>query len=103
MSILLALFIGAVIGVIAGFILREGVDHLIINAVLGIAGAVFGLGLYYLNSSAGTEGSLFSGRGILCSLVGALLFVLLFNLLHKSLPQKTDPAKQEDSKNSDDD
>jgi uncharacterized membrane protein YeaQ/YmgE (transglycosylase-associated protein family) len=88
MSILLALIIGGGIGTAAAFILKENFNLLAVDIIFGIAGSVFGL-LVYVASIGGVSGfGLFDPLGALCMLIGALLFVLLFNGIHSLFPKQ---------------
>ncbi len=90
MGILLSLLIGLAVGGAAGFFLSErGFDHLLVNAVIGIAGSLLGLTGYFFLTAGTASTALFSLPAALCSILGALIFVLLLNGLHKIVPKRT--------------
>ena len=82
MALLLAIIVGLVIGGLTSYVWQENLDSLAINLLFGIAGAIFGTGFYYFVLSNATSGGLFSLAGFLTSVIGAFIFVLIFNWLH---------------------
>jgi uncharacterized membrane protein YeaQ/YmgE (transglycosylase-associated protein family) len=90
MSLLLALIVGVAIGTIGGFLLQENFDLLLLNCLMGVAGAILGGAVYFFSDSAAGY-LLFSWSGALASVVGALLFVLIFSALHRAAPEKPSP------------
>jgi uncharacterized membrane protein YeaQ/YmgE (transglycosylase-associated protein family) len=82
MALLIAIILGIAVGGLASYIWQENLDSLAINIVFGLAGAVFGTGIYYFVLDNATSAGLFNLIGLLTSLLGAIIFVLIFNLLH---------------------
>ena len=87
MSILIAMIIGLVTGVVAGALMKENYDLLFMNSVLGIAGGLLGLGVYAITAS-GDESVLFSWTAVTFEVLGALITVGILNLLHRAAPDK---------------
>jgi uncharacterized membrane protein YeaQ/YmgE (transglycosylase-associated protein family) len=97
MALLLAIIIGVAVGAIGGFLLQENYDLLVLNVLMGLAGAIIGDAVYYF-SSDNVEYLLFSWGGAVSQFAGALLFVLLFSMLHKATPNKVvDPRSDDES------
>ena len=88
MSLFMAIIIGTTIGTIGGFILQENFDLLVLNVCMGLVGAVLGDVIYYFAS--GNDYFLFTLGGAVSQAAGALLFVLIFSLLHKAAPDTDD-------------
>jgi uncharacterized membrane protein YeaQ/YmgE (transglycosylase-associated protein family) len=85
MSLLMALLIGIIVGVVASAVFGPDPEKVLINCLLGLAGAILGLVIYVL-TFAGVRTSLFDPIGLLADTVGALLFVTAFNFLHRAAP-----------------
>lgn len=88
MSILLALIIGVIVGGVVGLWLLDNIDFLLLNIVLGVAGSVLGIVVYYFILEQTHTNALFSLPGTLCAVIGALLFVLGFDGLHRVFPKR---------------
>lgn len=87
MSLLIALLIGASMGVATGYVFKRNGDYMLIDLTLGIAGSVLGMCinfLAHLDSSIG----LFSVSGTLASVVGAAIFLVVYQLVLKVPKQK---------------
>jgi len=82
MALLIAIVLGLLVGGLASYVWQENLDSLAINLIFGVAGAVFGTAFYYFVLNDATSGGLFSLAGLVTSLLGALIFVLIFNVLH---------------------
>lgn len=90
MGLLLALIIGAAIGGGAGYWLLENFDFLVMNILAGIIGSVMGAASYFffINTGLNQNGWVFGLASALCSILGALALVLLFNGLHRMMPKR---------------
>jgi uncharacterized membrane protein YeaQ/YmgE (transglycosylase-associated protein family) len=88
MSLLLAIIVGVAIGTIAGFLLPENLDQMFMNILLGICGGIFGLVFFVLFLSSVDSTSLFNVPSLLTSVICALIFVLIFNGIHKIAPKR---------------
>lgn len=86
MGLLFAIIIGVMVGTVASSFFRENFDFVAIDAFIGMAGALLGLGLYFL--LGGNEILLFSWSAVLIEVIVAVLMVTAFNLLHKSVTKK---------------
>jgi uncharacterized membrane protein YeaQ/YmgE (transglycosylase-associated protein family) len=84
MSLLLALIIGTTIGGLAGYLLPEDIDQIISSALVGICGSLLGTAFSLLLPDSN---SLINIPGVLCATIGALIFVLLFNLVQRAIPK----------------
>lgn len=88
MGLLFALIIGLLVGVIAGRLVRDGYDMLIMNVVFGIAGALVGLGLYAITfTGTGSGLSLFTWNAVILEALCAAIAVVIFSLLHRATPE----------------
>lgn len=87
MSLLAALLIGVLVGGVGGFLLQENFDLFLFNLLMGIVGSIVGGVVYFFTDSAGDYLS-FDWADLLFSLVGALIFVLSFNFMHRVTPEK---------------
>jgi len=96
MALLLAIIIGSAVGVLGGFLLQENYDLLVLNVLMGLAGAVTGDALYFFASDS-SQYLLFSWAGALSQLTGALLFVLIFSLIHKATPDTSPSPRSKDN------
>lgn len=94
MGLLFAMIIGLLAGAVAGALLQENYDLLFMNAAIGIAGGLVGLGLYALLGS-GDGALLLSWAAILFEIISAAAAVIVFSLLHKAAPE-TGSATPED-------
>ncbi|MDL2363653.1 MAG: hypothetical protein QFB86_04705 [Patescibacteria group bacterium] len=86
--LLIAIFIGLIVGGAAGYFLFENEDFVMFNCILGVAGAVTGTVGYLLLTHELFNGSLVNFPAIIISILGAILFVVLFNMLHKLVESK---------------
>lgn len=87
MSLLIALLVGAVVGLALGYWLLDNYDFLLLNILMGVVGSIIGLGIYYFGLRDTNDDSLFNMVGLLCSIIGALLAVLIFDGLHHVAPK----------------
>lgn len=88
MSILLALLVGLAVGAAGSFLLFDGIDSIVINLCLGVAGGLTGLAVYVF-LLGGLDGNAFvDGRSLLSSALFALLFVAVLNLIRKIMPRR---------------
>lgn len=92
MGLLLAIIVGLAVGAVGGSLLQENFDLLFLDFLMGIAGAIVGDAVFFFAAS-GSQFLLFSWGGLLAQLVGALIFVLIFNLLHRATPDTWEPDK----------
>lgn len=83
MSLLIALLIGLAVGGLGGFVVREEYDTLLMNLLCGIVGSILGLGMYVLFLGGLNNAGYLSGRGVVCSLIGAVFAVGLFDIAQK--------------------
>lgn len=90
MSILIALVIGAAVGYAIGKLLPPGANFIFINTLVGIAGSILGMAMYYLFLVGAAQASLVSLGGILSMIVGALIAVGVFVLIHVVMVNGTD-------------
>jgi uncharacterized membrane protein YeaQ/YmgE (transglycosylase-associated protein family) len=81
-SLLLALLIGAGIGVIAGVVLLEDIDTIVLDIILGVAGSVLGMAIYYFLLAGTGDNGLFSVPAILSSTIGAGILVTILHGRH---------------------
>jgi uncharacterized membrane protein YeaQ/YmgE (transglycosylase-associated protein family) len=82
LSLLIILLIGIITGFAGGFFLTRDTNLAFVNVFIGLAGSLAGLGIYFLLHLGSTsETSLIDVKAILCSLTGAILSVLLFDLV----------------------
>ncbi len=88
MSLLLAIFVGVIVGLIGSFIIQDNFDLALLTILLGIGGAILGDAIYFFTVS--NEISLFAIGGILAQAIGAALFVLIFSLLHRAAPEPSE-------------
>jgi uncharacterized membrane protein YeaQ/YmgE (transglycosylase-associated protein family) len=86
MSLLIAMLIGGLVGASIGFVLRPDPDYIFINVLLGIAGGILGLVIYFFGIVHASTESLISIPASLTSALTALFFVMLFSLFHKAMP-----------------
>ena len=79
-SVLITLVLGAIVGWVAGLIVRGGGYGLIVNTIVGILGAFFGSYLF-------AEFGIVVGSGMVASLVsatvGAVVLVVIISLIRK--------------------
>ena len=89
MSVLFAMIAGLLVGGVGGFLLLEGIDMLVMNLLMGIVGGLLGLGIYTIFLS-GLESNigLINWRSLGCSALFALMFVAVFDLMHKFFPKR---------------
>ena len=81
MSIIYAIFVGAIIGWISGKLMKGGGFGFIINMVIGIIGGVVGNLIFnYLGISIGS--GFFAD--IITGVIGALVFLFIVSLFKKS-------------------
>jgi len=82
-SILIILALGAVVGWLAGLIVKGGGFGLIVNIVVGIAGAFVGNFVFgYLGISVGSG----MVSALVSALAGAVILVVIISLLRKLVP-----------------
>jgi len=84
MSLLLAMIVGILAGLAASLLVRKekSPDYLIIGGLIGMAGSLLGTGLWLFLFVDTTEtNQLFNWSALFMSIIGALVFVLVFNLL----------------------
>lgn len=85
MNIIVWLFMGAVVGWIAGIIMgTNGEQSILLNIVIGIAGAMIGGWLISPQLSADTNKHGFSIMSFIVSLIGALLLLAILRLFQGS-------------------
>ena len=77
--------------------MKENYDLLLLNALMGIAGGLVGLGIYAVTAS-GDESVLFSWVAVTFEVLGALIAVGIFNLLHRAAPDKKNIVAKEEGK-----
>lgn len=87
MSLLVAIIIGIVVGALGSLMLQRNFDVILLEVLLGVAGAVLG-GAVYFFAVTGATYLLFSWGSTAFSLLGAMVFVLIFSLLHRASPTK---------------
>lgn len=89
MSLLIAIFIGILVGAGGGTLLLFNLDHLLMNILLGVCGSIVGLvaAVVWVPQETDTN-SLFSLPSIICSVIGALAFVLVYNGIHQISPKR---------------
>lgn len=80
MSLLIALLIGAGIGVASGIWFQRNADYLLVDILAGIAGSVLGLFLIFMASGAESFG-LFSVSGVAADILGAAACISLYQAL----------------------
>ena len=88
MSLLVAIVIGVLIGAAFAWFTDKSVDLLFINSLFGVAGSIIGLAVYFVGFQDANSSSLLSLPGLLMEIIGALIFVQTFSLLHKVKPKK---------------
>lgn len=86
MSLFIAMIIGAGIGTVAGLWFRRDGDYMLFDILLGVAGAILGLAIVFLANPDGTM-NLFSLKGVVADIIGAVIFVLLYQLVLQ-IPKK---------------
>jgi uncharacterized membrane protein YeaQ/YmgE (transglycosylase-associated protein family) len=103
-SLLIAIFVGGIIGGLGTYLVQRGLDHLVMNILVGVSGGIFGVALYWISNFEGTD-SLLNLRATLCSIVAAAIFVLIFIGLHHAAPEKEarvdDPNGEEQAREED--
>jgi uncharacterized membrane protein YeaQ/YmgE (transglycosylase-associated protein family) len=87
MSLLIAMLIGGLVGAMMGFLLRPDPDYIFINVLLGIAGGILGLVIYFFVLLQASTTSLVSIPASLSSALTALFFVIVFNGFQKAMPK----------------
>jgi uncharacterized membrane protein YeaQ/YmgE (transglycosylase-associated protein family) len=88
MSLLIALVVGIAVGGGVGFLLIDNIDYLLMSTLMGVVGSIVGLAFYYFLLASAETTALFNLPSLLCSVIGALIFVLLFNGLHRIMPKR---------------
>ena len=89
MGLFVTLLVGIVVGGGFGFLLMDNIDFLLLNVILGVAGSILGLGIYYFLLAGTHETSFVSLPSILCSVITAMVLLLIFNGIHKLMPKRT--------------
>ena len=79
-SILIILVLGAVVGWLAGLIVRGGGFGLIVNIVVGILGAFVGK---YIFANLGISGGSGLTATLVSATVGAVILVVIISLIRK--------------------
>lgn len=80
MSILIALLIGAGLGVAAGLIFKRNGDYMVLDLVVGITGSLVGMAIYAFTN---LQSGFFSVSGIITSIVCAAVFLTIYQLVLK--------------------
>ena len=86
MGLIFAIIVGLIVGGVGGSLMHENYDYVIIDSVLGIAGAIVGDALFFILTGA-DEFLLFSWGALLTEALVALIVVLGFNLLQRSITE----------------
>jgi uncharacterized membrane protein YeaQ/YmgE (transglycosylase-associated protein family) len=105
MSLLIALLIGAFVGVFTDWLIHGGFYDAFLNSLLGIIGSIVGLAVYFfVLASAQTSIGLFSLPSALCSVIFALIICLTVNGLQAIAPKRVaqshveqDPIDEEEN------
>ena len=87
MAILMALIVGAFIGWLVSWVLRK-FEMLPARVFTGIAGAIVGDAIYCLATADFTF--LFTWAGLLCQLLGAMIFVFILEIVRKTTTKVAD-------------
>lgn len=86
MSLLIALLIGLGVGAATGFWFKRNADYLLVDFIMGVSGSILGLALAFFTHSD-QEFGLFSWRTTVIEIVGAAVFVAIYQLSLK-IPKK---------------
>jgi uncharacterized membrane protein YeaQ/YmgE (transglycosylase-associated protein family) len=68
--------------------MQGNADYFILNIMAGVVGSILGLAIYFFVSGNLDNLGLFSWRGTVCSLIGAIIAVTLFDGLHRLAPKR---------------
>lgn len=79
------MIIGVLTGFSFGWICKDSMETRVSYAVIGVAGALLGLGLYFLSSSDVITG-LFSLGATVSEIISALILIALLRVLRKKAP-----------------
>src|SRR5579884_3688259 len=100
MSLLVALIVGVLIGWAGQFMLQKELDTLLLSVLAGVVGSILGLLAYFVLAPYRATSSLFSAPGTLCSVIGAMICVLLFSGLHTFMEKHTAKKVDDTEENS---
>ena len=89
MNLIIWLVVGGLIGWVASMLMRtDGQQGVILNVVVGIVGSMLGGWLVAPLLGAGTVNQNdFSIRGLLASLIGAVILLAIVNLVRRGRPR----------------